>query len=223
MKRTALLLAGLLAILGSRAFPGTLKEMYDKAPAANGYDKYIELETGITYTGGLMIGKTFNRITAEFEGDECKDVRIKGNGAVLDLQGGEICISYCKNRLDIDDCIILNGGIRFRGMNSSTLQEQPVGSVRYVTFYGPHDCGVRLFGCGVGILVERNITVDAIDTGPDFMYLTGIPSEWLPTGASFALSVQGGGQQFFDNWSYHADPVANSDPLRHFVMLCDYG
>jgi hypothetical protein len=226
MKCTAVLLIGFLAILGSRAHPATLKEMYDKAPAAHGYDRYIELETGITYTGGLMIGRTFNRITAEFEGDECLDVRIRGNGAILDLRGEEICISYCKNRLDIDDCVILNGGIRFRGMNSSTFQEQPAGSVRYITFYRPEDYGVRLLGAGQDILIERNITAGTKDTGPDFNYLSGYPNDWLPTGVNYAFSAFQGVYGFptaRDNWSYHYDPAANADPIRHFGLLCEFG
>ncbi|MDY7108454.1 MAG: hypothetical protein SYC29_07430 [Planctomycetota bacterium] len=199
----------------------TLEEMYDRAGPAEGYDKYIVLETGVTYTGGLWIGGSFNRITAEFEPGGA-DVRIVGNGAILDLDGRELCLAYCNNRLDIDDCIVINGDVKFRGYRDSEHQLVPRGSVRYVTFYQPHDYGVRLFGCGGGVLIERNIIVDAIDTGPDFMYLTGIPSVWLPTGASFSVSLQ---QPFelYDNWSYHGDEDANADPLRHFCVLCDYG
>ena len=144
-------------------------------------------------------------------------------GAIIDLQGQQLLVSYCNNRLDIDDCVILNGNIRYRGLNWEQFKVRPSGSVRHVTFYGPHDYGIRLFGCGSGVLGERNIIVDAIDTGPDFMYLTGIPSDWLPTGANVSLSLQGGSQNLFDNWSYHADPAANADPLRHFTILCDYG
>ncbi len=47
-------------------FATTLKEMHDAASPAMGYDRYIVLETGVTYTGGLLIGGTFNRITAQF-------------------------------------------------------------------------------------------------------------------------------------------------------------
>lgn len=203
------------------ALAESLKEVYDAAGPAAGYDKYLVLETGVTYTGGLWIGATFNRITAEFEG-RGGNVRIVGNGALLDLQGGEICMAYCPERLDLDDCVILNGDVKFRGSDGGGLNLVPAGSVRYVTFYKPHDYGVRLFGCGAAVLVERNIVVDAIDTGSDFMFLTGIASDWLPTGASFSLSLQAGAV-VFDCWSYHSDPVANSDPLRHFNLLCDYG
>ncbi|MBU0618491.1 MAG: hypothetical protein KKI02_12305 [Planctomycetes bacterium] len=220
--RVLMLVACFLLSTGRPALATSLKEMYDLATPAAGYDKYIVLETGVTYTGGLWIGGTFNRITATFE-EHGEDVRIVGNGAILDLQGGEICIAYCNGRLDLDDCVIINGNVRYRGYDDATLQLVPEGSVRYVTFYQPHDYGVRLYGCGAGILVERNIVVDAVDTGPDFHFLTGMPMEWLPTGANFSLSVQAGSYDVFENWSYHSDPAANADPVRHFNLLCDYG
>lgn len=196
--------------------------MYDVATPAQGYDKYIVLQTGVTYTGGLWLGGTYNPLTATFEPGKDEDVRIVGNGAILDLQGGEICIAYCTNQLDIDDCVILNGDVRYRGFDGGELYLVPTGSVRYVTFYRPHDYGVRLFSCGAGILLERNLVVDAVDTGADFMFFTGVFSDWLPTGGSFGLSLQAG-FNVYDNWSYHADPAANADPVRHFTLLCDYG
>jgi len=203
---------------GLPASATSLKEMYDLAPAAHGYDKYIVLETGVTYTGGLWIGGTFNRITAEFELREA-NVCIIGNGAILDLQGEEIAIAYCNNRLDVEDCVILNGDVKYRGYHDGASHLVPEGSVRYVTFYKPHDYGVRLFGCGQGILVERCIVMDAVDTGPDFMYLTGMPSDWMPTGSNFTLSMQGGGNELYENWSFHSDPKLNADLLRHFNFL----
>jgi hypothetical protein len=199
--------------------------MYDAARPGAGYDRYVVLKTGVTYTGGLLIGRTFNRITAEFKG-EGEDVRIVGNGAVLDLRREEICLAYCNNRLDISDCVILNGNVRYRGYSDGVTEYKPAGSVRHVTFYRPHDYGVRLFFCGQGIHLERNIVVDTVSTGPDFMYLSGISSDWLPTGGGFALSVLPswpGGPEVNDNWTYYTDPETNADPLRHFSLLCDYG
>jgi hypothetical protein len=223
MKKT-LLPAALILGACPLLFSATLKEMYDAAPAAQGYDRYIELKNGVVYTGGLYIGKTFNRITAEFEGGEGEDVCIVGNGAVLDLLGGEICISYCTKRLDIDDCVIVNGNIRFRGIEDGAFVAKPKGSVTYVTFFRPHDYGVRVFFCGNGILVQRNIIVDAVDTGPDFLYLSGYASSYLPTGHSVAFSGMGlGFPMVADNWSFHSDPAANADPMRHFSLLCEYG
>ena len=213
-------------IIGSILHSITLKETYDSAPSQAGYDKYLELETGVVYTGGLLIGKIFNPITAELEGENLQDVRIQGNGAILDLQGEQICISYCENQLDIDNCIIINGNIRYRGINLTSESIQPTGYVEYCTFYKTHDYGVRLFGSGAGIRIERNIFVDAVETGDDFTYINGSSMEWLPTGANVAISLfysTYGVPQLFDNWSYHSDVQVNNDPIRHFVELCEYG
>jgi hypothetical protein len=219
--RTKLLLLWTMLASAAPALSTTLTEVYDRAEPDCGYDKYVVLETGVTYTGGLWIGATFNRITAEFD-DSGVDVCIVGNGAILDLQGTEICMAYCNNRLDIEDCVIVNGDVRFRGYDADGVTLVPQGSVRYVTFYKPHDYGVRLFGCGAGILIERNIVVDALDTGPDFQYLTGYLSDWLPTGPNFATSLTDP-RELYDNWSYHSDPDVNADLLRHFVLMCNYG
>jgi hypothetical protein len=219
MPRVPLLCIAMLISVPASA--GTLKTAYDLAGPAEGYDRYVVLETGQTYTGGLWIGGTYERITGQFEpGGE--SVCIVGNGAVIDLQGQEICMAYCQKRLDIADCVILNGGIRFRGYSDGMVTRDPLGTVRYVTFYKPHDYAVRLFSCGKDILIERNIVVDSVDTGPDFMFLTGVFNDWLPTGSSVAPSAQ---HDFncLDNWSFHIDPIVNADPLRHFVLLCDFG
>ncbi|MHC4942533.1 MAG: hypothetical protein ACYTG7_05875 [Planctomycetota bacterium] len=224
MFRPALAAFLFLILLCQAALPATLKEMYDQAPALHGYDRYIELETGVVYTGGLYIGQTFNRITAEFQG-RGENVRIVGNGAILDLEGGEICISYCSHELSIDDCVILNGDIRYRGIEAG-IYEYPTGFVRHVTFYRPHDYGVRIFAAGADISLEWNIIVDCQDTGGDFMYLNGNKNDWLPTGASIVFSgIIGtfGVPVVKDNWSYHTDPDVNADPLRHFTLLCEYG
>ena len=216
----------LFAVCWSAGGATTLREAYEAAGPASGYDRYLSLATGEVYTGGLLIGPVLSPITWEYEGEAGEDVRIDGNGAVLDLEGQQICISFCGNRLDIDDCVILNGNVRFRGVNSGELVATPEGSVRYCTFYGPHDYGVRLQGAGDGVTVERNIVVDAVNTGSDYIYTNGGSSLWLPTGSSFAPSVQTG---FYgtptirENWTWHEDPRTNADSLAHFVLLCEYG
>jgi hypothetical protein len=200
----------------------TLAEAYALAGSQGEYDRYLVLETGVVYHGGLLIGKLLDPVTHTLVGPEGADVCIVGNGAILDLQGEQLSISYCSNRLDISDCVIVNGNIRYRGINTVDWQEQPIGSVRYCTFHRPHDYGVRMQGSGDGILVERNIAVDAIDTGWDYIYTTGISNDWLPTGANFAPSVQIGfyGEPVIrENWSCHTDPIANADIRRHFVFL----
>ncbi|NQV18154.1 MAG: hypothetical protein HQ534_06400 [Armatimonadetes bacterium] len=223
MKKCSILI---LMILIQTLYSISLKEVYEAAPASAGFDKYLELETGQIYTGGLLIGKILDPISYELEGEEGQDVRIKGNGAILDLQGKQICISYCDNKLDIDDCIIINGNIRYRGINAGNIIQIPTGFVRYITFYRSHDYGVRLQGSGEDILLERNIVVDAVNTGYDYIYTHGISSDWLPTGASFGISIQYGFYgipDVIDNWSFHSDEEINADLLNHFVLLCEYG
>ncbi|RLI62992.1 MAG: hypothetical protein DRO88_10975 [Promethearchaeia archaeon] len=224
MKKILLLI--FLLILVSSAHSITLKEIYQTAPAQGVYDKYLVLETGVTYTGGLLIGKIFDPVIADLSGPEGLDVRIEGNGAILNLEGEQISISYCNNKLDIDNCIIINGNIRYRGINNPTGTEIPTGYVQYCTFYQPQDYAIRLQGAGDDILLERNIFVDAVDTGDDFTYLTGVPMEWLPTGSNVAISIFYGTYGIpilLDNWSYHSDEEINVDSTRHFVELCEYG
>lgn len=211
-----------LVLLATPAAADSLKEAYDRALPANGYDRWIELEPGATYTGGLWIGGTFNRITAEFE-DGGEDVRIVGNGAILDLRRGELCIAYCDNRLDVSDCVIVDGCVKFRGYSGSGVTLKPQGSVSWVTFWRPADYAVRMHGCGSGIRLERNLVVDAVDTGADFMYLNGEPNDWLPTGTSFSLDSNDPSSEVIENFTFHSDPDANRDPLRHFHLLCPYG
>lgn len=207
-------------------YSASLREMYETAPALGEYDKYITLETGVIYTGGLLIGKIYDPETEMLSGPEGLDVYINGNGAILDLESEQICISYCSNKLDITNCIIVNGNIRYRGINNSLGEEIPFGVVSYCTFYQPQDHAIRLQGAGENITLERNIFVDAIETGDDFTYLNGSPMEWLPTGSSVAISIfyeTYGIPTIIDNWSYHSAEEINEIPIRHFVELCEYG
>ncbi len=201
----------------------TLKEAFEASPAAHGYDRYVELDPGSTYTGGLLIGRIYSPVTNAFiMEEEGLDVKIVGNGAMIDLQGEQICMSYCSNRLDIEDCVIINGNIRFRGDNNQDIPLIPVGSVRYVTMFQPHDYGVRLQGAGEGILIERNIIFETVDTGLDYVPSTGIAGTLIPTGTAVAASVQTGDYGLpivRDNWTYFSDPAENSTPLHHFSFL----
>lgn len=211
-----------LLIFGFSAHSITLKEVYETASAQGEYDKYLVLETGVTYSGGLLIGKIYDPNITNLSGPEGLDVRIEGNGAILDLEGEQICISYCSNKLDIDNCIIINGNIRYRGTNNSLGEVMPTGYVQYCTFYQPQDYAIRLQGAGGNITLERNIFVDAVNTGDDFTYLNGSPMEWIPTGSNVAISIVYGTYgipTLLDNWSYHSDDEINAEPEKHFVEL----
>lgn len=224
LRPTLVLIAVAAATCAAAAPPPLpLQAVFEAAPALNGYDRYLELETGRVYTGGLMIGTTWDEDRTRFQDAELGlDVMIAGNGAILDLEGEQLCISFCTNRLDIQDCIVLNGGVRFVGDNSVDVRRVPVGSVRYCTFYRPEEYAVRLQGAGAGVLCERNLVVDPVDVGQDVMIWTGITGNNLPTGLAFGLSVQTGAfglPDVRDNWTYHSDPRTNEDPLRHFGFL----
>jgi len=219
--RIPIVLALLALVSPTAAVP--LQAVFDRAPAGGGYDRYLVLETGTVYTGGLVIGPTWDDDRQMFLVDEPGfDVRIVGNGAILDLAGQQICISFCRNRLDIEDCIVVRGGIRFRGDHSPEHDRRPVGSVRYCTFWQPDDYAVRMQGAGDGILLERNIVVDAVDTGLDYILWSGKAGEHLPTGLAFGLSIQiaqYGFPEVRDNWTWFTDPQQNADPLHHFCFL----
>ncbi|MEZ4387733.1 MAG: hypothetical protein R3D98_09185 [Candidatus Krumholzibacteriia bacterium] len=220
--RTLSLVATLILALGVRAGGLTLQAAFEAAPALHGYDRYVELAPGVTYDGGLLIGATWDDDRQQFLAEPGADVMIVGHGAILDLQGQEICVSFCSSRLDIEDCIILDGGIRFRGDADPVVDRTPVGSVRYCTFYRPRDYAVRLPGAGAGILLERNLVVDPVDTGLDYVVWVGVAGPNLPTGIAFGLSVQSGTYGLptvRDNWTWHSDPVRNDNPLYHYVFL----
>ncbi|MBU1700977.1 MAG: hypothetical protein KJ970_20875 [Candidatus Eisenbacteria bacterium] len=206
------------ALIPSMGGATTLQEAYETAGPASGYDKYIELESGRIYTGSLMIGPSLVPYTGILAGGPGRDVRIIGNGAIIDLQGGQLCISYCENRLDIDDCVVINGSIKFRGL-TGIVNILPTGSVRHVTMFKPHDYGIRLQRAGAGITIERNLVVSAVDTGNDFIYTTGISMEWLPTGTNISTGWAAGWADIVDNWSYHIDPEDNDEMLAHFSFL----
>ncbi len=201
----------------------TLKEMYDLSTAQNGYDKYIELETGVVYSGGLLIGNIPNPLDyGLILGDNDENVKIVGNGAILDLQGSQIIISFCDNILDIENCVILNGNVRFVGDHILGDDYSPQGSVEYVTFYKPHDYGVVCLGAGSGITINRNIIVDAVDTGSSFQVYNGIMNHLMPTGISIVSSANYGtfgSPARTYNWSYHSKDVINNDLINHFTYL----
>lgn len=223
MRRARILAFLLSALTASTGAAGTLRAAYEAAGPGGGFDKLVVLETGRIYTGPLLIGPTLPCYSDQLVGDPGLDVRIEGNGALLDLEGGQICMSYCNHRFEIEDCVVINGGIRFRGLTWEHDYLLPSGRVRHVTFYRPQDYALRFQRTGPEIVVERNLVLDAVDTGDDFIYITGISSEWLPTGASISPAVAVALPQMTENWSWHSDPLINGQPVMHFMLLCDYG
>lgn len=205
------------AVAAALATAGTLRAAYDAALPGEGYDKLLILEPGVVYTGGLHIGPILIPESVSYSGEPGLDVKIVGRGAVLDLAGSQLSISYCPNRLDVEDCVIVGGSLRFRGLDYEP-DRQPCGSVRQVTFYRPHDYALRLQRTGDGILLERNLVVDALATGPDWVFNNGYPVEWLQTGLGVAMSLAGS-PTVHENWSYRSDPHENGEALLHFGFL----
>jgi len=215
-----------LLLLTANIWAVPLKEVYDAAISQNGFDKWLELTPGETYTGGLLIGSVSAPYNSKLFGLAGKNVKINGNGAVLDLQGSEIAISFCPNRLEIVNCIIINGGVRFRGdvfaVPDGFIDLKPTGLIKFVTFYNAHDFAIRLVGAGEGITIERNLLVSSVDTGFDYAIYNGAANMNLPTGINCAFSVNAGSFGYpvlTENWSFHARSSYNSDPLYHFALL----
>ena len=107
----------------------SLQEAYDEANSYQEYDKYLFLDSNITYTGGLGI----------YEGN----VFINCNGAIIDLQEGQGIWLYAdeeyNSSLDIQHCSIVNGlyyGLSFGGMAN--------GNVANCNFINT-DFGLKLF------------------------------------------------------------------------------
>jgi hypothetical protein len=218
-----LLTLGLLIWAPSSHAALSLRAAVEAAPALHGYDHYVELQTGQIYSGGLVIGPTWDEELSMFLNEELGyDVKIVGNGAVLDMGGQRLCISFCANRLDVEDCIVIDGSIRYRGDNTPDMDRTPEGIVSHCTFYRARDYAVRLQGAGDGVVCEWNLIVNTVDTGQDVLVWTGITGVNLPTGLAFGLSVQTGSfghPDIHDNWTWFRDRTANDELLRHYCYL----
>ena len=212
----------LLLILISVLLTGTsLKEVYDSSEGNGLYNRELVLNTGEIYTGSLLIGGLFDHNTGTFSDTLGENVNIIGNGAILDLEGGFITIQYTNKRLDITDCVIVNGGVKFRGATTGP-NLIPQGSVSYVTFYHAEDYAIRIHSAGAGISISNNIFVDTYSTGDDFVNFTSQTLEWLPTGYNMVSTIfleTYGIPMISDNWSYFSDWRLNQDPLRHYGLF----
>jgi hypothetical protein len=135
------------------ASPATLQSVYDAAGPQGGYTKYLQLDAGATYTGGLIIPAT-------------DIVCLKGNGAKLDLQTSTIQIQGRDASLDIDHCVIKNGGLFSAGYTQGALNfVGSHGNVMNNTFYG-NTIGIRIYATGPGaVTVMNNIIVRNTITG----------------------------------------------------------
>ena len=114
----------------------SLLDVYNASGPANGYNKYVILESGNTYTGGIGI----------FEGS----VYIEGNGATVDLEQGTGIWIYSDGitdaSLDADKISIVNGnyyGLSYAGYST--------GMISNCNFVGNND-GIELMeNCSVEV------------------------------------------------------------------------
>jgi hypothetical protein len=95
--KKALLFATCLLVVAAGANAIRLQVAYDKAGSGEGYDKLLVLNAKETYTGGcgVMIGKK-----------SC----IRGNGALIDLDGNSVQAGGFGTQLDISGCCLVNAG-----------------------------------------------------------------------------------------------------------------
>ena len=115
MKKFISFLVGGILIIPLLAHSSTLQQMYISASAGLGYDKMIELEGDSVYLGGLSITN--------------QKVAIRGQGAIIDLQGANISASG-NSVIDLDGCVIINGNSALYATESVTSR------VTQCTFYG---------------------------------------------------------------------------------------
>ena len=113
----------------------TLQNMYNQANSGLGYERLIELERGMIYTGGLVIS------------DET--VGIKGRGAIIDLQGSSISVNGV-SVIEIDGCIIINGN------NGLYAQDEVRARITQCTFYN-NDIGIHFMSEAGAIEVVNTI------------------------------------------------------------------
>ena len=143
----AVFFSSVLLLFPAAARTATLQSVYDAAGPQGEYTKYLQLDAGATYTGGLTIPA----------GDI---VCIKGNGAIIDLQTSTIQIQGKGLKLDVDHCIIKNGGLASAGYTQGALSFLgSSGNVINNTFYG-NTLGIRIYSTGPGaVTVMNNIIV----------------------------------------------------------------
>ena len=101
----------LLFFISSFTQAGTLLEAYQDAQPGMGYDKLIILHPDSTYTGGITIAN--------------EKVGIRGNGAIIDLAGGNYIFVTGGSTIEIDGCAIINGsnGIHCMGTINAYISQ----------------------------------------------------------------------------------------------------
>ncbi|UCH78566.1 MAG: right-handed parallel beta-helix repeat-containing protein [Candidatus Coatesbacteria bacterium] len=96
-----------LVLCVSTAWAVKLQDVYDQAGPGEGYDKLVVLDPNVTYTGRCDV----------LEG---KKSCIRGNGALIDLQFGQVVASGTGTELLITGCCLVEGNAAIAIQNGAT-------------------------------------------------------------------------------------------------------
>ena len=109
----------LLLFISSQA--ATLQQAYQQAQPGMGYDRLIILKADSLYLGGLTV---FN-----------ESIGIKGNGALIDLQGSRIEVRGT-SMFDMDACVVVNG------TDGLFIEGETTAMITHCTFFA-NQIGIR--------------------------------------------------------------------------------
>ncbi len=176
-----------------------LRHAWAAAEAGDGYDKLVELDSLEVYTGGIFV-------SVEGGINAC----IQGHGAILDLMASNIYVSGIGNHLDINGCVIMNGGNLSTGAGLY-YDDYGSGHVSNCVFYG-NRTGLQMEGVVVAdsssicncIFMENSewgAILDDEDTPPLFNC-----AAWINAAGDYALWC---GCDTTDPFDYYPNPADN--------------
>lgn len=153
MRWTGLILC--FALVAPMATAKTFQDVYDQAGPGEGYDKLVILDSNETYTGrcDVLVGKK-----------SC----IRGNGALIDLQFGQVVASGAGTELLITGCCLVEGN------SAVSIQDGAKGvvdgntickSVMGVKAWQSLACTVKnniIYGNDYGVAREENTSVSIL-------------------------------------------------------------
>jgi parallel beta-helix repeat protein len=161
-----------LALCASTAWAITLQDVYDRAGPGEGYDKLVVLDPNETYTGRCDV----------LEG---KKSCLRGNGALIDLQFGQIVASGSGTELLITGCCLVEGNAAISIQNGAkgTVDGNTIcKSVMGVRVWQSLSCTVKnniLYGNDYGVAREENtsatILYNDVDNNPKGNYVYWCP------------------------------------------------
>jgi len=142
MRRTHFTVGCMLGALLSASTAGAipLQSAYDVALPGEGFDRLLILDPEQAYTGGMSAQDGVRSL-------------IRGNGAVINLEGESIWGVGHGTVLDIDHCVILNG---YSGV---FIAEEATGHIRNNTIRG-NAYGITSWYGSPDVVIENNIILE---------------------------------------------------------------